>query len=55
MFIVMATFLGKNKHRKKAESRYQQAFDTFSNHIVPEICRKDKGAAPKSGAYLREL
>jgi hypothetical protein len=45
MFIMMTFSLRKNQSRKKAESRYQQAFDTFSNHTVPEICRKDKGAA----------
>jgi hypothetical protein len=55
MFIVEVSFLCKNKYRKKAESRYQQAFDTFPIHIVPEICRKDKGRQGKFRSYLREL
>jgi hypothetical protein len=32
---------------KYAENRYQQGFETFTNHNLPEICRKDKVEKPK--------
>ena len=45
-------FLGTGIEEKKAESRYHKAFDTSSEHIHPEICRKDKGGDPKMKCYL---